>query len=1176
MSGDTFSGFGQFSRPDIGLISDGFQNLSEIFESDKRTALENILLSPESLDLIYNLSKTISREDLRSTSGLSTYLLSTLHQLDNISRDRILEPLEFDRIYLSPKYPLGGASSNLLNTPNVVLFNGSIKCKGAFYRTNVIGQSLFQNPEKRLVSLSTSRSSLFNSESDQDNPGFFKTVSYPGTIRVRRRSHVNRVFLPENSFINKPDVLESPSHTLKFNIVNGEGGSTVPLKLLATKNSPLKIFCRLTTGRIKFTFTDSLAPYFFGYQIQPVQQIPNTTPVNFLNVQSVSQPSGSETFTLDIDIRSTGYQTIYDLYLYLYLNVEKVKGLEFEDIGIKEFPDGRDLGLIGFNNLEILKISGGSMSILPVWLKTLGNKLRVLDLRNSGESWRSGPMSWFDIRNPSAVPSFSHPLYTAVSYLTIPKSGPMINESGDDWSDVKFRKYILDESRTAGTDYRQFTNLTELYLGDRFKGLNPKLQDVFPNLRILDWKAAESDTGLFLLGSKPPSIRNTGSFVEYNISGSGAAGTIYDVGLSTDPASNDYISKYKMLSFNISGRLIAINNITGYIGNPAEDWENWYKNTVSIDISRTRASINIQSNIWERLRELRATNNTNLTTNIILTPTSSPLRTPVLEVLLLSGARLDGQMFSLGSSTSNTSRLRVINLADNTSLQPIVANGVEYFLPEDFAPIRPEDSLHRLVIFRAVSMPYRFRFREKDLINLNNLSEISWQSSLFTGIFPIVPTVSSLSRLTKLVNITISYCNFYDLRNLSVIPENPIFSRDLQSIVCNNQNTSSGGTILPSFRGTPDTELVQVDMSFCLPTFYPSSWHVATLRGSCVRESDPYTEITGLTIQRTIQNTGNLWTEKDNLFRITGANNFNTRVLVNDSIRLSLNGPEVARVLSVSPSEIIIDRNIVGILPSSVYFYRNTVSITEWFSSGFLKMRDFRSSNNRLSGSINFRTAMSSLTTLDLSQNLIDGYVSGSMSRVFTGNNRSININLSFNSMSISSVRQIIEEISAIDSLRRFSNCTIRLGFNKIDLSGKYANYSQSEVFPVTISKGKNIVTSLFRNEQFYVYETSTSFDEEGNQTVNKTIVGTKTVPIPGILVSGVYYKTRTDETQIVSESPLAVSFKNLRGIRIDLGFNYISPSAQETIISTTYSNQTTRNQSIIDAGLNPADLVNP
>ena len=74
-----FLGFGQLTRPDIGLVADGVQNLAEIFKSDQDTALRNVRLNPEILDIIYGLSNTISKEDLRAVSGLSSLLLPTLH-----------------------------------------------------------------------------------------------------------------------------------------------------------------------------------------------------------------------------------------------------------------------------------------------------------------------------------------------------------------------------------------------------------------------------------------------------------------------------------------------------------------------------------------------------------------------------------------------------------------------------------------------------------------------------------------------------------------------------------------------------------------------------------------------------------------------------------------------------------------------------------------------------------------------------------------------------------------------------------------------------------------------------------------------------------------------------------------------------------------------------------------
>jgi hypothetical protein len=140
MADQLFQGFGQFSRPDIGLISDSFQNLSEIFDSDKRDALRNILIKPEVLDNLYELYTDITREDLRSASGLEKLLLPSLHQLSEVFADRIPTRLFVNKEFYNPDSPLGGVGSSALKQPNVILFNGAVRCRGARYRANTIGK----------------------------------------------------------------------------------------------------------------------------------------------------------------------------------------------------------------------------------------------------------------------------------------------------------------------------------------------------------------------------------------------------------------------------------------------------------------------------------------------------------------------------------------------------------------------------------------------------------------------------------------------------------------------------------------------------------------------------------------------------------------------------------------------------------------------------------------------------------------------------------------------------------------------------------------------------------------------------------------------------------------------------------------------------------------------------
>ena len=1183
MSDAPFTSFGRFSRPDIGLISDSTQNLAEIFDSDKRDALRNILIRPEILDSLYKVSEDITREDLRSASGLSRLLLPSLNQLDEVTNDRVPIRLYVDKEFYAPDTSLGGIGSPTLNTPNVILFNGSVQCEGVQYRANTIGTTLFTNPNRVNVALSTSRASLFNSETDPVNVGYFLSARYSGSIRVRRRSHVNRVFVPKTFFLTKPPVVENPTNSIQVNVDNGNTGTITPVKLLTTKNTPLRVYCRMATGRVTFTFTDSAAPYFFGYQIQPAQQRPNFPPVEFLPVAQVSQQSGSTTFVLDIDITTTGYQNLYDLYLYLYVNPEKVAGIEFSGIDIREFPDRKDLGLIGFNNLRDFKVSGGSMTILPLWLKTLRTSLRSLDLASTGDTWRSGPMGWFDIRDSSATPSFSHPLYTVVSYLTVPKSGALINEDGNDWNGSSgsggtrvtglFEKYIQNQSRTAGTDYRQFTALTSLSLRDRFLGRSPRFDDVFPNLRSLSWsRPDDSRTYRFLFGSLPK-INNNGSIIDYNISGSGAVGSIVDIGTSATPSNSGHISKYKMSTFNVAGYFAIRNTISGYINNPAEDWSSWLATTTSINYTYTGSglSINLQSGTWENLISLSAA----FSGGVQLSSPSQPLRTPKLSSLSLFGSGTTGPMFGLGS-VSDTSALESIDIGSCNSISAIVSAGINYLLPSNFAGSRNPGNDHRLTTLSVSYFSPSYRFRNRDLQNLYNLTSLNTSYSNLTGKYPVFPLKRLFETETKSLSIQSENSSFYDLRNLGINQSNFYFARDVRNLVVWSQNSLNGGALLPSFEGTSTSNVQVVNMSRSQPSTYRADWSVASRRNSCVLETDPATVVSGLSISRSVQPDPD-----DSVYTLTGVNNFRQLVQVGDAVRLSANGSDLARVMSVTDSSIIIDADIPDPIPANLYFVRRTNNISNWFGSGFSSLLVFRAANCKLSGTLDIRSGFSSIrddssTALDLSRNMVSGYAVGSLSRIFSGNSRKITVDLSSNNLNTETIRSIVSEVADLDALRRFSNCRVRLSLNKLNAENQYSNYTQNEIFPVTVLSGSDIVTSLSRNELFKVFTETTITNPDGTTTTERVQTGTRTINISGALVSGTYYKTKTDSTQVTQENPVALRFKTLRGILIDFGFTYVSPRTTTSVTSTVYSNVTTRNQSIIDAGYDPADLVNP
>ena len=133
----------------------------------------------------------------------------------------------------------------------------------------------------------------------------------------------------------------------------------------------------------------------------------------------------------------------------------------------------------------------------------------------------------------------------------------------------KFENYIKSQvatnvsvtypnPRVAGTDFREFSAMRTLRIGDRFLGLNPRLDDVFPELRYLEWRGY-AERGVWPISGTPPKINNHGNVIEaYLISISGAEGNIVDIGTSTTISANTvdgptHISKYKIDAFDLSG-----------------------------------------------------------------------------------------------------------------------------------------------------------------------------------------------------------------------------------------------------------------------------------------------------------------------------------------------------------------------------------------------------------------------------------------------------------------------------------------------------------------------------------------------------------------------------------------------------------------------------------------------
>jgi len=1207
-----FLGFGQLTRPDIGLIADGVQNLAEIYKSDQDTALRNVRLNPEILDIIYGLSNTVSKEDLRSVSGLASLLLPTL-ALEGQTFNSINNSLES---YINSRQPIGtdsGVNGSLVRVENLMLYNGSIQCEGASYKTNLLdpNNGLYSGPEIKTSAVSTSRASLFNAE--KEDSGYFASATYTGSIRVRRRSHVNRITLNPYTFIPRAPVQENPSHKINCYVGSGSTRSTKSRKLglLATKNSPLKLPCRMSTGTIDFGFQDASSPYFFGYQVQPLVSRDGGIPT-VLPLEPKAQVEGNTSHTVSIDVSKVGYQNSYDLYVYLYLNPEKVTSLTFSGMSITEFmtAGGKDIGLVGFNNLESLTLNGTSMQILPVWLKTLSTKLKNLNIASSGDTWIDGPLRWFDYRDSSlSAVNTSLPFYTMVSYLTVPLKGAMINVDGNNWNGKSgtytpatdnsnlnddnnyFARYIKNLPRTPGTEFRQFSAMQTLSLGDRVYGKNPRMDDVFPDLRSLSWNGSRYRAPI---SGTLPKINNNGNPISYSVPQSGASGSIEDIGTSATIGDDDvndpcHISKYRIELFSIGGTGYRYSSVSGSIADAAveSEWSTWLTDTKSISVQHSNVAVNLQPTAaWESLQgcNLYSSGGTTFKAG------SPALNCPNLGSIDLYATSTTGPMPSLGSP-ANTNALTFFRIGASNVISSISDGSFNYILPIDFATDRGNPGTdHKLAEFYINSANVNGRFRENDFKHCYNLGRLDLHnSSGVTGNFPIPPTKRIPATDTKDINIVASGCGFYDFRTLNLNQSNRYVARDILSIYAPSNNTSGGGGVLPDLTGLGGADQLRIStitFNSSLPSVYPASWSGnAQSAGKYILEGDGSSRVSGLTPNRETNGSSD---NEDNVYWLSGSGtNYRTKVLVNDYVRASGTTTNLARVVNVDTDKIYIDADIPGSSAAVFEFKRDTVDITNWFQSGFRDIKRLRMSNCRLSGSININAGFSSIVdgsssekALDLSSNNITGYIQG-FDKIFAGSNRKITITLSNNNFSVPVIRGMLEELLDIQAQGTFTNVRIDLNNTNLNLTTRsHSSYSQDQMFTNSIEAISGQTISLTRTETVKVFSKVTTVNEDGSETTSTVQTGTKNITVPGKLITGIsgvangYYQTQVNGRQQVVEDSLGVRFNSNKRWNINLGFTYSPPSTTPTVTSSAFSNSTTRSASLSALGYIPTDAI--
>ena len=523
--------FLQSNRSDIGLV-DRF-DLSEIYTQDSRFALSNMLLDPNGLDQIFGLSSDgLTREDIRTAGGLDRPVIHSLgiadEMLNEVSFD-LSQKITTDKAVGEP-----GKHSFTTNSrsDNIIVFSGGIAANKIEYNF------LDENGEVRTTTVPTSRESLFDSIKGDD--GRFTTASYPGLFRIRRRSHVNEIKLDSSLLIEKNVVVESPTDLVKLPVYMRTANNTDPnvtlLSAYATKNSPIVLPVRIdSTASVSFSreSANASSPAFvYGWELRRFSD------GALVRGQSINSSGNIVTVNISINVTGTPGAGVNCL-LYVYLNPSAIASVNLSNIRLTELSGGQDIGLVGFNNLRDLDLSGNDLSTVPVWLKTLYSQLRSLNLRGNS-FWNNGIVSFFDyqdLRSSSitgANTSINPPNITlsqVLGYSGWGANGTKISGYDGDFSTIQDTSGRLYMNSRAGSisgstvatinlqnGFRPFSQLTDLNVGPNVRLVNPDFSKLFPALRNLTIDRP-SDKSPQVYWGLIPKLNNNGGLMSINISG---------------------------------------------------------------------------------------------------------------------------------------------------------------------------------------------------------------------------------------------------------------------------------------------------------------------------------------------------------------------------------------------------------------------------------------------------------------------------------------------------------------------------------------------------------------------------------------------------------------------------------------------------------------------------------
>ncbi len=1089
-----FFDFLQQNRPQIGLV-DRF-DLSEIYDSDERIALRNLLLNPDSLDQIYGLSKNgLTKEDVRTMGGLDKPVVHSI-----ALSSWTLEGVDYSiKTKITTDRAIGEPGKHSFTTPNesdnVIVFHGGLAAKKIEYNF------LDENGELRTTTVPTSRESLFNASKNAD--GAYTSASYPSLFRIRRRSHIYDLRLAPKLLVEKGSIVESPTDTLKIPVYMSTSSNASPsvtnLQCYATKNSPLILPVRINGTRTitlaRTTATSSSPAFVYGWELRRLSDL------QLARSGSVQSSGNVTTVNISINVSGTICNGV-DSLLYIYLDPAAVTKANFSNVGLTE-QAGKDIGLVGFDNLEELNISSNNLSTLPVWLKTLNGKLNKLNIRDNA-FWINGIVSYFDWQEPptgvtgassvDATPNIT--LTQVLGYSGWTNTGAIASYDGSyataqDSAGILYkdsRKLAAAGSTTPTVNiangFRPFTAITELNIGSTIKLVNPDFSVLFPNLKTLvidsPGSAPRELYGLI------PKMNNNKGIMSLNLSwhAGRVGGSIRYLGntptwtsAATSTVKDQFIGQFKFSSFNINNEGgtgwfggictdandvgtsvpdITVDGLSKYsfvsTGTASEAWSGWLAELQSLDIYYRDIAFRIANGTgltWNKLSSVQA-NYTGVyqTSNKVKynpsVATGTETSTDVLQAIKLNSieayyAGWYGKLFSIQGAPE----LRTLQIGANNWEGYTLSTGEEYILPTNFATQATSTSSQKLsaiylhTLFNSSSR--NLEFRADDLKNLPLLTTFYLSDSYFTGKFPTVYTTTLNS--STVFNTWFNSCRFRDLSALGSDTTGRV-----GSIYGPSNGTGVGGSLLPNFKtSSSNTTLSYINLDSTLSSRYPTNWYETADRGKLIgslvsgtaEENTPSVTWTS----RNNDNTSNAISSK--LYQSAPATfTINSAVLVGDRV---FNGSvEIGVVTQIDRDNafIYLDQPVSAQLTTATLtFRRSGQNIGEFFDNHTV-LDQVYIQNAKITGTVPLFKACRNLRFVYLNNNLLTTYQTGALKNITgmsvssTSTPKLRRFYLEGNALTAQSVRDIISEVHEIAAYFRTVN--VRPSFIVNLLSTRY------------------------------------------------------------------------------------------------------------------------------------------